>query len=100
MSFSVSCDGTIWEIDFFFSTFPSNGSWLSPWRWDVLISLTNCQWDYAQSLQLVFSSCVKCHLPETQVCVDLTEKAMRSEPQSLMLKSKKTQSLNIFNISS
>lgn len=37
----------------------------------------------------VFSSCVKWHLLETQVCVDLTEKAMRSEPQSLMLKWKR-----------
>lgn len=34
----------------------------------------------------VFSSCVKWHLSEAQVCADLTEKAMRSEPQSLMLK--------------
>lgn len=58
----------------------------SPWRWDVLISLTNCQWDYAESFQLVFSSCMKWHLPETQVCVGLTKKAMRSEPQSLILK--------------
>lgn len=37
----------------------------------------------------VVSSCVKWHLPETQVCVDLTEKAMRSEPQSLTLKRKR-----------
>lgn len=26
---SVSCDGAIWEIDFFFSKFSSNGNWLS-----------------------------------------------------------------------
>lgn len=66
----------------------------SPWQWDVLISLTNCQWDYAESFQLVFSSCVKWHLPETQVCVGLNKKAMRSEPQ----RGRDTQSLNFFNI--